>query len=97
MNKNFTQKSVELTTKKQIKNMKIITEISFLKMCLMQNKKEEKDIDKIETKNNSKDNEIPIIIEEKQNEEKEKNKSIKINNVFCGPSKELKNNFVKNY
>ena len=45
-------------------------------------KKEEKNIDKIETKNNSKDNEIPIIIEEKQNEEKEKNKSIKINNVF---------------
>lgn len=82
---------------KRTNNQKIITEISFLKMCLMQNKKEEKDIDKIETKNNSKDNEIPIIIEEKQNEEKEKNKSIKINNVFCGPSKELKNNFVKNY
>ena len=35
--------------------------------------KQEKNIDKIETKNNSKDNEIPIIIEEKQNEEKEKN------------------------
>lgn len=82
---------------KRTNNQKIITEISFLKMCLMQNKKEEKNIDKIETKNNSKDNEIPIIIEEKQNEEKEKNKSIKINNVFCGPSKELKNNFVKNY
>ncbi len=82
---------------KRTNNQKIITEISFLKMCLMQNKKEEKNIDKIETKNNSKDNEIPIIIEEKQNKEKEKNKSIKINNVFCGPSKELKNNFVKNY
>ena len=82
---------------KRTNNQKIITEISFLKMCLMQNKKEEKNIDKIETKNNSKDNEIPIIIEEKQNEEKEKNKSIKINNVFCGPSKELKNNFVKSY
>lgn len=82
---------------KRTNNQKIITEISFLKMCLMKNKKEEKNIDKIETKNNSKDNEIPIIIEEKQNEEKEKNKSIKINNVFCGPSKELKNNFVKNY
>ena len=82
---------------KRTNNQKIITEISFLKMCLMQNKKEEKNIDKIETKNNSKDNEISIIIEEKQNEEKEKNKSIKINNVFCGPSKELKNNFVKNY
>lgn len=82
---------------KRTNNQKIITEISFLKICLMQNKKEEKNIDKIETKNNSKDNEIPIIIEEKQNEEKEKNKSIKINNVFCGPSKELKNNFVKNY
>ena len=82
---------------KRTNNQKKITEISFLKMCLMQNKKEEKNIDKIETKNNSKDNEIPIIIEEKQNEEKEKNKSIKINNVFCGPSKELKNNFVKNY
>lgn len=82
---------------KRTNNQKIITEISFLKMCLMQNKKKEKNIDKIETKNNSKDNEIPIIIEEKQNEEKEKNKSIKINNVFCGPSKELKNNFVKNY
>lgn len=82
---------------KRTNNQKIITEISFLKMCLMQNKKEEKNIDKIETKNNSKDNEIPIIIEEKQNEEKEKNKSVKINNVFCGPSKELKNNFVKNY
>lgn len=82
---------------KRTNNQKIITEISFLKMCLMQNKKEEKNIDKIETKNNSKDNKIPIIIEEKQNEEKEKNKSIKINNVFCGPSKELKNNFVKNY
>lgn len=82
---------------KRTNNQKIITEISFLKMCLIQNKKEEKNIDKIETKNNSKDNEIPIIIEEKQNEEKEKNKSIKINNVFCGPSKELKNNFVKNY
>lgn len=82
---------------KRTNNQKIITEISFLKMCLMQNKKEEKNIDKIETKNNSKDNEIPIIIEKKQNEEKEKNKSIKINNVFCGPSKELKNNFVKNY
>ena len=82
---------------KRTNNQKIITEISFLKMCLMQNKKEGKNIDKIETKNNSKDNEIPIIIEEKQNEEKEKNKSIKINNVFCGPSKELKNNFVKNY
>lgn len=82
---------------KRTNNQKIITEISFLKMCLMQNKKEEKNIDKIETKNNSKDNEIPIIIEEKQNEEKEKNKSIKINNIFCGPSKELKNNFVKNY
>ena len=82
---------------KRTNNQKIITEISFLKMCLMQNKKEEKNIDKIETKNNSKDNEIPIIIEEKQNEEKEKNKSIKINNVCCGPSKELKNNFVKNY
>lgn len=82
---------------KRTNNQKIITEISFLKMCLMQNKKEEKNIDKIETKNNSKDNEIPIFIEEKQNEEKEKNKSIKINNVFCGPSKELKNNFVKNY
>lgn len=82
---------------KRTNNQKIIIEISFLKMCLMQNKKEEKNIDKIETKNNSKDNEIPIIIEEKQNEEKEKNKSIKINNVFCGPSKELKNNFVKNY
>lgn len=82
---------------KRTNNQKIITEISFLKMCLMQNKKEEKNIDKIETKNNSKGNEIPIIIEEKQNEEKEKNKSIKINNVFCGPSKELKNNFVKNY
>lgn len=82
---------------KRTNNQKIITEISFLKMCLMQNKKEEKNIDKIETKNNSKDNEIPIIIEEKQNEKKEKNKSIKINNVFCGPSKELKNNFVKNY
>lgn len=86
---------------KRTNNQKIITEISFLKMCLMQNKKEEKNIDKIEIKNNSKDNskdnEIPIIIEEKQNEEKEKNKSIKINNVFCGPSKELKNNFVKNY
>lgn len=82
---------------KRTNNQKIITEISFLKMCLMQNKKEEKNIDKIETKNNSKNNEIPIIIEEKQNEEKEKNKSIKINNVFCGPSKELKNNFVKNY
>ena len=82
---------------KRTNNQKIITEISFLKMCLMQNKKEEKNIDKIETKNNSKDNEIPIIIEEKQNIEKEKNKSIKINNVFCGPSKELKNNFVKNY
>lgn len=82
---------------KRTNNQKIITEISFLKMCLMQNTKEEKNIDKIETKNNSKDNEIPIIIEEKQNEEKEKNKSIKINNVFCGPSKELKNNFVKNY
>lgn len=82
---------------KRTNNQKIITEISFLKMCLMQNKKEEKNIDKIETKNNSKDNEIPIIIEEIQNEEKEKNKSIKINNVFCGPSKELKNNFVKNY
>lgn len=82
---------------KRTNNQKIITEISSLKMCLMQNKKEEKNIDKIETKNNSKDNEIPIIIEEKQNEEKEKNKSIKINNVFCGPSKELKNNFVKNY
>lgn len=82
---------------KRTNNQKIITEISFLKMCLMQNKKEEKNIDKIETKNNSQDNEIPIIIEEKQNEEKEKNKSIKINNVFCGPSKELKNNFVKNY
>lgn len=82
---------------KRTNNQKIITEISFLKMCLMQNKKEEKNIYKIETKNNSKDNEIPIIIEEKQNEEKEKNKSIKINNVFCGPSKELKNNFVKNY
>ncbi len=52
---------------KRTNNQKIITEISFLKMCLMQNKKEEK------------------------------NKSIKINNVFCGPSKELKNNFVKNY
>lgn len=82
---------------KRTNNQKIITEISFLKMCLMQNKKEEKNIDKIETKNNLKDNEIPIIIEEKQNEEKEKNKSIKINNVFCGPSKELKNNFVKSY
>ena len=82
---------------KRTNNQKIITEISFLKMCLMQNKKEEKNIDKIETKNNSKDNEIPIIIKEKQNEEKEKNKSIKINNVFCGPSKELKNNFVKSY
>lgn len=82
---------------KRTNNQKIITEISFLKMCLMKNKKEEKNIDKIETKNNSKDNEIPIIIEKKQNEEKEKNKSIKINNVFCGPSKELKNNFVKNY
>lgn len=82
---------------KRTNNQKIITEISFLKMCLMQNKKEEKNIDKIETKSNSKDNEIPVIIEEKQNEEKEKNKSIKINNVFCGPSKELKNNFVKNY
>lgn len=82
---------------KRTNNQKIITEISFLKMCLMQNKKEEKNIDKIETKNNSKDNEISIIIEEKQNEEKEKNKSIKLNNVFCGPSKELKNNFVKNY
>lgn len=82
---------------KRTNNQKIITEISFLKMCLMQNKKEEKNIDKIETKNNSKYNEIPIIIEEKQNKEKEKNKSIKINNVFCGPSKELKNNFVKNY
>lgn len=82
---------------KRTNNQKIIAEISFLKMCLMQNKKEEKNIDKIETKSNSKDNEIPVIIEEKQNEEKEKNKSIKINNVFCGPSKELKNNFVKNY
>ena len=48
---------------KRTNNQKIITEISFLKMCLMQNKKEEKNIDKIETKNNSKDNEIPIIIE----------------------------------
>ena len=37
-------------------------------------KKEEKNIDKIETKNNSKDNEIPIIIEEKQNEIRKKYK-----------------------
>lgn len=82
---------------KRTNNQKIITEISFLKMCLMQTKKEEKTIDKIEVKSNSKDNENPVIIEEKPNEEKEKNKSIKINNVFCGPSKELKNSFVKNY
>lgn len=82
---------------KRTNNQKIITEISFLKMCLIQTKKEEKTIDKTEVKSNSKDNENPVIIEEKPNEEKEKNKSIKINNVFCGPSKELKNNFVKNY
>lgn len=94
---------------KRTNNQKIITEISFLKMCLMKNKKENtiksstinatSNIDS----NNSQNQVEPIISQEEQNieesskKETDENKKIKINNVFCGPSKELKNNFVKNY
>lgn len=57
---------------KRTNNQKIITEISFLKMCLMQNKKEEKNIDKIETKNNSKDNRNPYNYRRKNKMKKKK-------------------------
>lgn len=94
---------------KRTNNQKIITEISFLKMCLMKNKKE--NTTKSSTINatsnidsNNRQNQVePIISQEEQNieesskKETDENKKIKINNVFCGPSKELKNNFVKNY
>ncbi len=94
---------------KRTNNQKIITEISFLKMCLMKNKKENtiKSSKINATSNidsNNRQNQVePIISQEEQNieesskKETDENKKIKINNVFCGPSKELKNNFVKNY
>lgn len=94
---------------KRTNNQKIITEISFLKMCLMKNKKENtiKSSTINATSNidsNNRQNQVePIISQEEQNieesskKETDENKKIKINNVFCGPSKELKNNFVKNY
>ena len=94
---------------KRTNNQKIITEISFLKMCLMKNKKENtiKNSTINTTSNidsNNRQNQVePIISQEEQNieesskKETDENKKIKINNVFCGPSKELKNNFVKNY
>ena len=94
---------------KRTNNQKIITEISFLKMCLMKNKKENtiKSSTINATSNidsNNRQNQVePIIsqkeqnIEESSKKETDENKKIKINNVFCGPSKELKNNFVKNY
>ena len=94
---------------KRTNNQKIITEISFLKMCLMKNKKENtiKSSTINATSNidsNNRQNQVePIISQEEENieesskKETDENKKIKINNVFCGPSKELKNNFVKNY
>ena len=78
-------------------------------MCLMKNKKENtiKSSTINATSNidsNNRQNQVePIISQEEQNieesskKETDENKKIKINNVFCGPSKELKNNFVKNY
>lgn len=94
---------------KRTNNQKIITEISFLKMCLMKNKKENtiKNSTINTTSNidsNNRQNQVELIvgqeeqnIEESSKKETDENKKIKINNVFCGPSKELKNNFVKNY
>ena len=94
---------------KRTNNQKIITEISFLKMCLMKNKKENtiKSSTINATSNidsNNRQNQVELIvgqeeqnIEESSKKETDENKKIKINNVFCGPSKELKNNFVKNY
>lgn len=82
---------------KRTNNQKIITEISFLKMCLMLKEKEEKNEPEIQVKNKQIIAAKPDIIEKSNTLEKDENRKIKINNVFCGPSKELKNNFINNY
>ena len=82
---------------KRTNNQKIITEISFLKMCLMLKEKEEKNEPEIQVENKQIIAAKPDIIEKSNTLEKDENRKIKINNVFCGPSKELKNNFINNY
>ena len=82
---------------KRTNNQKIITEISFLKMCLMVNNTEEKNENEIQTKNKQIIMPIPDSTVKNNTSDKNENKRIKINNVFCGPSKELKNNFINNY
>lgn len=82
---------------KRTNNQKIITEISFLKMCLMVNDTEEKNESEIQVKNKQIIMPTPDNIVKNDTSDKKENKQIKINNVFCGPSKELKNNFVNNY
>ena len=82
---------------KRTNNQKIITEISFLKMCLMVNDTEEKNDSEIQVKNKQIIMPTPDNIVKNDTSDKNENKQIKINNIFCGPSKELKNNFVNNY
>lgn len=82
---------------KRTNNQKIITEISFLKMCLMVNDTEEKNESEMPVKNKQIIMPTSDNIVKNDTSDKNENKQIKINNVFCGPSKELKNNFVNNY
>ena len=82
---------------KRTNNQKIITEISFLKMCLMLKEKEEKNEPEIQVENKQIIAAKPDIIEKSNTLEKDENRKIKINNVFCGPSTELKNNFINKY
>ena len=66
-------------------------------MCLMLKEKEEKNEPEIQVENKQIIAAKPDIIEKSNTLEKDENRKIKINNVFCGPSKELKNNFINNY
>ena len=87
---------------KRTNNQKIITEISFLKMSLLnkEDKKEnniQKEVKVQEIQQNNIGSKENTNEKEPKKDEIDKNKSIKINNVFCGPSKELKTNFINNY